>query len=77
MENYKKESIINDQPDAVPLWEKANLTIPEAAAYFNIGQNRHVKLCCRPNCNFVLHIGNKRLIKRKAFEAFLEDQRYL
>ena len=28
----------------VPIWEKSNLTIEEAAAYFNIGENKLRKL---------------------------------
>jgi len=61
----------------VPVWEKANLTISEAASYFGIGQNKLVELTKIRNCNFVLHIGNRRMIKRKQFEAFLEKQEYL
>lgn len=61
----------------VPIWEKANLTISEAASYFGIGQNKLVELTKIRNCNFVLHIGNRRMIKRKQFEAFLEKQEYL
>ena len=30
----------NDNIDKVPIWEKANLTIKEAAEYSNIGINR-------------------------------------
>jgi len=56
----------------VPIWEKANLTIEEAAAYFGIGRNRLVELTKIRNCNFVLFIGNRRMIKRKQFEAYLE-----
>ena len=56
----------------VPLWERNNLTIEEAAAYFNIGQNKIRELSNSRNCNFVLFNGSKRLIKRKAFEKFLE-----
>jgi len=61
----------------VPIWEKSNLTIEEAALYFGIGQNKLVSLTKIRNCNFVLHIGNRRLIKRKQFEAFLEKQESL
>ena len=49
----------------VPIWEKANLTIDEAAAYFGITSN--------PDCEFVIRVGAKRLIKRKKFERYLED----
>ena len=61
----------------VPIWEKANLTITEAAAYFGIGQNKLSELTKMRNCSFVLYIGNRRLIKRKQFEAFLEKQTFL
>lgn len=66
-----------DSVKEVPVWEKANLTIEEAAAYFGIGRNKIVSLTKIRNCNFVLYIGNRRLIKRKQFEAFLEKQEFL
>ena len=56
----------------VPLWEKANLTIEEAAAYFSIGENKLRELTNDDNCKFVLWIGTKRLIKRRQFEQYLE-----
>ena len=56
----------------VPVREKANLTLEEAAAYSNIGINRLRDISDEQNCPFVLWVGSKRLIKRKPFEAFLE-----
>ena len=56
----------------VPIWEKVNLTLEEAAAFSNIGINRLREISDDKNCPFVLWLGSKRLIKRKAFEAFLE-----
>ena len=56
----------------VPIWEKANLTIEEAAAYFGIGMNKLRELTEDENCKFVLYIGSKRLIKRQMFEKYLE-----
>lgn len=56
----------------VPLWEKANLTIEEAAAYFGIGENKLRELTSDESCKFVLWIGTKRLIKRRQFEQYLE-----
>lgn len=56
----------------VPVWEKATLTLEEAAAYSNVGVNRLRVISDAENCNFVLWVGKKRLIKRKLFEAFLE-----
>ena len=57
----------------VPIWEKANLTIEEAAAYFGIGQNRLRELTEDEHCKFVLYVGTKRLIKRRLFEQYLEQ----
>lgn len=44
----------------------------EAAAYFGIGINKLREMTNEDNCPFVLWNGNKRMIKRKAFEKFLE-----
>lgn len=54
----------------VPIWEKMNLTIEEAAAYSNIGINKIDEMAKAPNCSFVLYIGRKKLIKRKEFEQY-------
>lgn len=59
---------------SVPLWEKQNLTISEAAEYFGIGQNKLRALTETRNCNFVLFVGNRRMIKRKVFEKYLEGE---
>ena len=58
--------------DVVPIWEKANLSMEEAAAYFGIGINKLREMTNEDNCPFVLWNGSKRMIKRKAFEKFLE-----
>ena len=57
----------------VPIWEKANLTIDEAAAYFGIGTNKLREITSNPDCEFVIRGGAKRVIKRKKFERYLED----
>ena len=56
----------------VPVWEKANLSLEEAAAYFGIGINKLRDMTNEENCPFVLWNGNNRLIKRKQLERFLE-----
>lgn len=55
----------------VPVWKKQNLTIEEAAAYSNIGQNKLRQLSDDDGCPFVLH--NKRLIKRKQFDRHIDS----
>ena len=57
---------------AVPLLEKTNLTVYEAAAYSGIGADKLRELSDREDCEFVLWNGTKRLIKRKKLDEFLE-----
>ncbi len=56
----------------VPIWEKSNLTLEEAAAYFGIGINKLRKMSDSEDCPFVLWIGTKRLIKRRKLDEYLE-----
>ncbi len=58
----------------VPIWEKSNLTIEEAAAYSGIGMNKLRVLTNDDHCPFVLWNGNKRLIKRRELDKYLEKQ---
>lgn len=62
----------NTSKNIVPIHLKQNLTLEEAAEYSNIGINRLRILTNNPNCNFVLFVGNKRLIKRKKFDEYIE-----
>ena len=59
---------------SIPIWEKANLTLEEAAAYSNIGIHKIRMLSEKAECDFVLWVGNKRLIKRQKFAEFIERQ---
>lgn len=56
----------------VPIWEKSNLTIEEAAAYSGIGRNKLRELTDDEHCQFVLWIGNKRLVKRRKLDEYIE-----
>lgn len=58
----------------VPIWEKSNLTLEEAAAYSGIGIHKLRELSNDKRCDFVLFVGSKRLIKRKLFDAWIEDK---
>lgn len=56
----------------IPVYEKLNLSIEEAAVYSGIGQHKIRELMEDPDCDFVLKVGSKKnIIKRKKFEAFL------
>ena len=45
----------------VPIFQKQNLTIEEAAVYSNIGQHKLRELTADERCPFVLWVGNKGL----------------
>lgn len=64
----KKEEKLN----AVPLWERVNLTLEEASAYTGIGICTLRDLANRDDCDFVLWVGSRRLLKRKKLEEYLE-----
>ena len=62
---------VSKNVDKLSINQKYTLTIEEAAEYSNIGQNRISNLLKNPRCSFVLHVGKKKLVKRKEFEDFL------
>ncbi|MGI5977378.1 MAG: excisionase [Candidatus Limivicinus sp.] len=60
--------------EEIPVWEKSNLTIDEASAYFNIGSNRLRTVLDSKECqNCVLWVGSKRLVKRVLFQDYLNS----
>ncbi len=59
----------------IPIKDKLNLTIKEAAEYSNIGINKLRELMEEPNCSFILYIGKRKVIKRKEFELYLGKAR--
>ncbi len=58
----------------VLIWEKSNLNLEEAATYSGIGVNKLHELINEKNCRFVLWVGNKRLIKRRLFDQYIEQE---
>ncbi len=58
----------------VPIWEKSNLTLEEAAAYCGIGITKLREISDRKGCKFVLWNGSKRLLKRKKLDEYLEEE---
>lgn len=60
----------------VPIWERYLLTIKEASAYFNIGENKLYRIAndyMESDYRFVIQNGKRILIKRKKFEQFLNQ----
>ena len=56
----------------VPIWQKSNLTLEEAAAYSGIGINKLRSMTDSDECKFVLWNGTKRLIKRRKLDEYLD-----
>ena len=58
----------------LPIDRKMLLSILEAAEYRNIVINKIDEMLKQPNCPFVLYVVNKKLVKRKAFEAYIDGK---
>ena len=63
-----------NKPIEIPIYQKQNLTIEEAAVYSNIGQSKLRELTDNDSCRFVIWVGKKRLIKRKLFDEYIDKQ---
>lgn len=62
--------------NTVPIEEKFLLTIKEAAAYFNIGENKLHRIASEytdSEYKFIIQNGGRTLINRKKFENFLNN----
>ena len=70
-ENTRSKRSAGNGP-AVRCYFLRNLTLEEAAAYSGIGINKLRQLTDDDNCEFVLWIGTKRLIKRRKFDEYIE-----
>ncbi len=69
----KMERIEDMSKKEVPIWQKVTMTIDEASAYSSIGAARIRELANNPRCTFSLTVGTKKLIKRKEFDKFIEN----
>ncbi|PJJ27410.1 excisionase [Lacrimispora celerecrescens] len=66
--------IFIDKTKEIPIWQKSNLTVEEAAVYSGKGVNKIRQLSDNEDCKFVLWVGSKRLIKRRLFDTYIERQ---
>lgn len=76
MEKYKcgnLERKVVKKMKKVPIKDKLNLTIEEAAAYSGISERVLRDRIAESNYNFILKNGTKTLIKRRLFEKYLES----
>ena len=56
----------------IPLYRKPFLSVEEAVAYTGIGRDKLYELTNPEDCPFVLWIGNRRMIKRRVFDEYIE-----
>ena len=56
----------------IPVWERVTLTVQEAVDYTGIGRDKRYELTDRDDCEFVLRVGSRRLLKRKKLEEYIE-----
>lgn len=57
----------------IPIWAKYNLTIEEAARYFQIGENKLRRILSEnADSPFILTNGTRTLIKRRLFEDYID-----
>lgn len=60
----------------VPVWGKYSLSIEEAAVYFRIGENNIRNIINQnPDADFWFWNGNRKQIKRKLFEQYMDLQK--
>ena len=64
----------NQQTMPLSIDRKVLLSNREATEYSNIGINKIDEMLKQPNCPFVLYVGTKKLVKRRAFEEFIENR---
>ena len=73
IEKKPPDKIVKPDPMEVPIWHKASMTVDEAAEYSNIGVNKIRELCKDPLLHISFQIGRKILIKRAAFDEYLNN----
>lgn len=54
----------------VPIWEKQNLTVKEAAAYSGIGESTIRSMLRQKNCEYLLRVGSKLLNSLELYGQF-------
>lgn len=62
----------NKKQFEIPLYEKPFLSIEEASVYTGFGRDKLYELTNPEDCPFVLWIGNRRMIKRRVFDEYIE-----
>lgn len=59
-----------EKENLVPVWERITISLEEASG---IGVRKLRDMTDKPECNYVIWVGNRRMIKRKKFDEYLES----
>jgi len=70
-EEVLPQPLVHRKRTAVPISEKALLTLEEAAEYTGLGLQKLRDISNSDTCDFVLWNGTKRMFKRKKLETYL------
>ena len=57
----------------VPIWKKFAITLEEANIYTGVSRKVLTRISNDQDCDFVLQIGTKRLLKREKLVAYIND----
>ena len=70
-----KEIRVSEYPAyaGMPLELKPLLTLKEASRYTGIGINKLRDMSNERNCDYVLFVGRKRMLKREALLKFIDE----
>ena len=63
---------VSNKENTIPVWERTTLTVQEAVDYTGIGREKIYRLTQKEDCDFVLWVGGRRLLKRKKLEEYIE-----
>lgn len=58
--------------EAVPIWKRTLLSLEGASAYTGINIIRLREMTLDPDCEYVLYVGKRRMIKRRRFDEYLD-----
>lgn len=55
-----------EKENLVPVWERIAISLEETAAYSGIGVRKLRDMTDKPECNYVIWVGNRRMISGKS-----------
>ena len=72
-DNKETAEHFRSRSSEVPLWHRQNISVEEASGYTGLGRDTIYSLTQEDDCDFVLKVGHRTMIKRKKFENYLEN----